>query len=190
MSIEHFIEHYGYLAILLGTFFEGETVLVLGGFVAHRGYLDLPWVILAAFVGSLSGDQLYFFLGRKHGPFILRKRPSWKGSVEKINSKLHRHHTLLILWFRFFYGFRTVTPFVLGMSPVSKSKFIVLNAAGAALWAVSVGTGGYLFGHALEVVLGDLRHYELEVIATILAIGVVLWAAHFIRKTRRKEANN
>jgi hypothetical protein len=32
MSIESLIDTYGYLAVLIGTFVEGETVLVLGGF--------------------------------------------------------------------------------------------------------------------------------------------------------------
>jgi membrane protein DedA with SNARE-associated domain len=53
VTLESIIETYGYWALLVGTFFEGETVLVLGGFAAHRGYLTLPWVILAAFIGSL-----------------------------------------------------------------------------------------------------------------------------------------
>ena len=56
MTIESFIETYGYAAILIGTFLEGETILVLGGFAAHRGYLSLPWVIVAAFAGTLSGE--------------------------------------------------------------------------------------------------------------------------------------
>lgn len=47
--MESLIENYGYLAILIGTFLESETILVLGGFIAHQGYLALPWVILAAF---------------------------------------------------------------------------------------------------------------------------------------------
>ena len=64
MTLQSLIDTYGYLAILVGTFFEGETILVLGGFAAYRGYLHLPWVIIAAFVGSLCGDQLFFFLGR------------------------------------------------------------------------------------------------------------------------------
>ena len=58
--MESLIENYGYLAILIGTLLEGGTILVLGGFTAHQGYLALPWVILAAFAGSLCGDQLFF----------------------------------------------------------------------------------------------------------------------------------
>ena len=40
--LESLIDTYGYLTILIGTFLEGETILVLGGFAAHRGYLHLP----------------------------------------------------------------------------------------------------------------------------------------------------
>ena len=64
--IQTLIQNYGYWAVFVGTFIEGETILLLGGFAAHRGYLALPWVIVAAFFGSLCGDQLFFFLGRKH----------------------------------------------------------------------------------------------------------------------------
>jgi membrane protein DedA with SNARE-associated domain len=186
MSLESVIEHYGYLAIGLGTFFEGETILVLGGFVAHRGYLSLPWVIASAFVGSLAGDQLLFFLGRRHGSYVLGKRPSWSARVERVNAKLRRYHTMLIIGFRFFYGFRTVTPFVIGMSPVSRGKFLVLNATGALLWAVAIGTGGYLFGQALEVLLGDIKRYELAAVAGICAVGAALWITHRIMRRRKR----
>ncbi len=57
MSLEHFIATWGYAAPVIGTFFEGETILVLGGFAAHHGYLHLPGVILSAFAGSLAGGR-------------------------------------------------------------------------------------------------------------------------------------
>jgi membrane protein DedA with SNARE-associated domain len=58
---ENVIIQFGYPAILVGTFLEGETILVIAGMAAHRGYLDLPVVIGAAFIGTLFGDQLFFF---------------------------------------------------------------------------------------------------------------------------------
>ncbi len=63
MDLQSIIEHYGYAAILIGTFLEGETILVLAGLAAHQGYLVLSWVISAAFLGSLCGDQLFFIWG-------------------------------------------------------------------------------------------------------------------------------
>jgi membrane protein DedA with SNARE-associated domain len=188
ITLESLIETYGYLAILIGTFLEGETILVLGGFAAHRGYLSLPWVILVAFVGSLSGDQLFFYLGRKHSQIILGKRQSWKGRIERAQKLLDRFRTPLILAFRFLYGLRTVAPFVIGMSPVPTGQFIFLNAAGALVWAVVVGSASYLFGHAMEIILGDMKRYELEVLGAIAITGALIWTVHFYRRRKRRNA--
>ena len=32
IPLEKMVSHYGYIAIVIGTFLEGETILVLGGF--------------------------------------------------------------------------------------------------------------------------------------------------------------
>jgi len=188
MTLEALVDTYGYLTILIGTFLEGETILVLGGFAAHRGYLDLYGVILAAFVGSLCGDQLFFFLGRRHSRAILAKRPSWKIRADKVHLLLERFHTPLILAFRFLYGLRTIAPFVIGMSNVTTRKFLVLNSIGALIWAVAVGAGGYLFGHVLEVFITDIKHYEKEALIFIAIVGFLVWIIYFFRRKIKKSS--
>ena len=187
MTLETLINTYGYASVLIGTFLEGETILVLAGFAAHRGYMHLPWVIGAAFAGSLLGDQLFFLLGRVYGEKLLSRYPSAKIRAAKVQRMLDRFRTPLILVFRFLYGFRSITPFVIGMSTVPIGRFILLNAAGAAVWATTVGTGGYLFGSALEIFLGNLKHYETRILLAICMIGVSIWVIHFsLRKKRKK----
>jgi len=188
MTLESLIETYGYGTVLVGTFLEGETILVLGGFAAHRGYLALPWVILAAFIGSLCGDQLFFYLGRKHSQAILERRPSWKARVDKAQRLVGRFQTPLILVFRFLYGLRTVLPFVIGMSSVPTGQFVFLNAVGALVWAVVVGTGGYLFGNALQIILGNLKHYEFMVFGIIAAVGALIWMFYLYRRRIHKSS--
>lgn len=100
--MEAYIEHFGYLAVLIGTLLEGETVLVLAGFAAHRGYLDLYWVIAAAFAGTLCGDQLFYYVGLKHSQTILHRRPAWQLKIDKAQELIRRHQVLIILGFRFF----------------------------------------------------------------------------------------
>jgi len=97
MELKQFIASYGNFAILIGTFLEGETILVLAGLAAHQGYLDLTGVILAAFAGSLCGDQFFFFLGREHSQAVLSRRPTWKDKVQKANRLLNRLQTQLII---------------------------------------------------------------------------------------------
>jgi membrane protein DedA with SNARE-associated domain len=181
MTIEAFIQQYGYAAVLVGTFLEGETVLVIGGFAAHRGYLDFPWVLMAAFTGSLLGDQLYFLLGRRYSNAILRRRPAWAPRIARAGQLIGRHRTLVILAFRFIYGLRTVIPFALGMSSVPFRQFLFLNLVGALAWSVVVGTAGYLFGHVLELLLEDVRRYEMAIIALLALIGALVWLIRAIR---------
>jgi len=186
MELQSLIESYGYAAILIGTFLEGETILVLAGLAAHQGYLKLTWVILAAFAGSLCGDQLFFYLGRRHSQAVLSRRPAWKAKAQKIHKMMDRFQTPLILSFRFLYGLRTVTPFVIGMSPVSVKKFILLNAVGALVWAVAVGSGGYIFGQALEIFIGKIKDYELGLFALTALTGLIIWTVHFYLRRRHE----
>jgi membrane protein DedA with SNARE-associated domain len=184
VSLEALVGSYGYLALLVGTFLEGETILVLGGVAAKLGYLELPWVIACAFAGTFCGDQLFFFLGRYKGAAILERRPAWQGPVERVHDKLVRHQVAVILGFRFLYGLRNVTPFVIGMSPIATSRFFVLNLLGASIWAGIIGCLGFLFGHGLEVVLGDIRKYEMVVMLAVVVAGAGLWLFHVLRRRR------
>lgn len=185
-SLQYFIETYGYAAVILGTFLEGEMILVLAGFAAYRGYLELEWVMLCAFIGSLTGDQLYFYIGRHFGAPIIRKRLSWQASADHVYRLLERHQVILILSFRFLYGVRSVAPFAIGASRrVPRLRFFALNAVGAAVWAVTVAWGGFLFGKTLQLLFEDVRRYEIYALVALVIIGFVVWVTSLVRRRRR-----
>jgi membrane protein DedA with SNARE-associated domain len=186
MSLEELISNYGYWTIAIGTFLEGETILVLGGFSAHRGYLELPWVMVCAFLGSFAGDQTFFFIGRFNGEKILHKRPHWQAKSERVLTLMNKHQTWLILTFRFMYGLRSVTPFLLGAAHIPPVRFVLLNMIGALIWAVVVGSLGYVFGYAFEAMLGDIKRYEMEFLIGLLCAGLGFWAFRVL--TRNKAA--
>ncbi|MBN2160473.1 MAG: DedA family protein [Spirochaetes bacterium] len=185
MSFQSLIMDYGYLAVIVGTFLEGETILVVAGFAAFEGYLNLRLVILCAFIGSLFGDQLYFFIGRYKGRTLLEKYPGWLPRVNRFRALMDRHNTWFILVFRFLYGLRTVAPFAIGLSNVPTRKFVLLNVASAAIWALTLGVLGYFFGQVMEAVLHDIKKYEL-----IIMGGFFLVAGLFviIRRIRQRRA--
>ncbi len=185
MGLEILIQKYGYAAILLGTFLEGETVLVLGGFAAHRGYLYLPLVMVCAFLGSFIGDQIYFFIGRSKGLHYMDRRPGLKEKSRKFQRLLNRHHIVIILLFRFLYGLRTVAPFAIGMSGISVWRFFLLNAISALMWAGSIGAAGYFFGNTLELLLEDVKKYEEIIIITGILL-ILIRFLHILWKNRRK----
>jgi membrane protein DedA with SNARE-associated domain len=185
MTLAHIIDSYGYAALVIGTFLEGETVLVLGGIAAKLGYLKLPWVIVSAFIGTLAGDQLFFFLGRRHGQALLLKRPQWHRRAQKVRHMLERHRVPVCIGFRFLYGFRTISPFVIGMSRIPAWQFVLLNIIGAAAWATLIGTLGFTFGQGLELLLGDIHHYEKEILGAVSGVGVAVWLFRWALNRKR-----
>jgi len=186
--LESLLTSYGYPILLIGTFLEGETILVLGGVAAQLGYLSLPWVIVCGFAGTLFGDQLYFYLGRRHGGAWLARRPGWKARSQRVHRIMERYPVLLILGFRFLYGLRTVTPFALGTSRVSYPLFTLLNVIGAAVWAAAIALAGFYFGHGVELLLGEIRHYEIEVMAFVGIAGIVAWTVILLRRRSREKS--
>jgi membrane protein DedA with SNARE-associated domain len=188
VTLQSLIENYGYLAILIGTFLEGETIVILAGFAAQLGYLELPWVIVTAIAGSFSGDQLYYYIGRHWGPKIIARRLSWQLSADKVYTHLRRHQNFLILTFRFYYGLRNVTPFVVGSAQVSRLRYFILNLIGAIIWAIAFGFAGFLSGEAIELFLDDIKRYELIALGTLVAIAIAIWLITLIRHRRRARA--
>lgn len=174
MSLTHLIHAYGYLAVLVGCFLEGETILLLGGIAAEQGYLSLPGVIAAAFVGSMSGDQLFFYIGRYYGPSLVESKPRLKKLSDRLQGWIEKRQTALVLGFRFLYGLRSAAPFVLGASGIARKRFAILNGLGAAVWAVALGYGGYAAGHVFAHVVRHFEHYEL-VILSVAALGAGIW---------------
>ena len=177
------IQDYGYIVIILGTFLEGETVVLLAGFLAHQGYLSLPLVALSAFTGSCASDQLMFFLARYKGTALLRRFPRLQKGVLNMATSLRGRETLLILSFRFFYGLRNITPIFLGISGVRPRRFIPLNIIGALIWAGIFSGLGYSSGKLLSGLLGKLHTYEPYIVGGIAVAGAVLW---FVRKRARR----
>ena len=174
MQVEHLVQQYGYAVVLVGTLFEGQPVMLFGGFAAHRGYLELvPWVILAGTVGNFLGFQAWFLVARRFGRPLIERRPHWAGRIRKVQGWLGRFESILIIVIRFIPGLDTIGTVAIGMSGVSVSRFTVFNALGALLWAAALALAGYLLGNLLELVLGDLSAVEKPLLVGIVVLTVV-----------------
>lgn len=182
--LQHFLQEFGYFALFLGTFFEGETILVLAGFLAFRGYMDINIVVVVAFFGSYAGDQLWYFMGRKHGRKLLARKPRWQLMGDRALEHIRRHPDIWVLSFRFVYGLRTVMPVAIGLSGYPPGRYLLLNGIGAAVWAAALGAAAYKFGSVLEGLLGNVKKYELWVLGALLVIGVLLWIRRRIKNAR------
>lgn len=183
MNIPELIQNYGYAAVAVGTFLEGETVLLLAGAAASRGHLAMPCVIALATVASFAGDQL-FWLGRAYGPALLQRFPKLEAGTARARALLERHNTPVILSVRFLYGLRIAGPLAIGMSGVGRLRFFVLNLIGALVWACVIAIVGYGSGHALAALLGTVDADELWTMGALLVASALAWWLARVRAAR------
>lgn len=177
----------GYLLLFVGTFVEGETILIVfGALCAICPNLDLKIAITCAFAGSLSGDQFAFYITRWKKDWIKHKLRYKKALMNKALDLLHDHSTWWLLTFRFFYGLRNVTSFAVGLSHISAIKFLVLNSIGALIWAITFGLAGFYFGKAF---IKDMGQIQMHILLGLCVIALLLWW-YRIRRNRAKAALN
>jgi membrane protein DedA with SNARE-associated domain len=171
--LETAIRDYGYFAIFVVTLFEGETIQIVGGIAAAQAWLKIEWVIVAGFTGTFISDQAVFLIARRYGPQLVARFPRLKRRVDMATPYLERWNTWFILGFRFVYGIRNIAAIAVALSQVPTIRFFWLNMIAAAVWAVTFALVGYIFGHAVRELVGDIKEWILEALILI----VVVWIA-------------
>lgn len=169
------LQTHGYWILALGCLLEGETVLILAGYAAHRGLLDPLAVLAIASLSGFAGDQGFFWLGRRHGPDVIARFPAVARHSERLQRLVERWHEAVIVGVRFAYGLRIAGPILIGASAVPAWGFAAFNALGAMLWATTIGGIGWVFGAAAEATLGRMHALEGRLLAAL--VGVLLAAA-------------
>lgn len=182
MSPQALLEQFGYLAVLLGTFLEGEAIVVAAGFFAARGYLDVWLVGLVAFAGAYIGHIFWFWLGRAHGVRLVERYAWLKRHFGQGIRAFERYGAMAIILTQWIYGLRITCAVIIGMSRISIVKFLAYEAVACAIWAAAITALGYYFGRAIESILGRVEHIEKYGLAIIIAIAVGFWIHH-----RRKD---
>lgn len=181
--MDDLVARFGYLAVFLGSFLEGETVLALAGLAAQHGYLSFPAVVLVGAAGGFLGDQAFFFIGRRYGDRILAGFPAVAARAPRVRGLLQRWDAAAVILIRFIYGLRIAGPIVIGSCGISPWRLAALNLIGALLWAPLVAGVGYLAGEALEQWVRHLRHAE---VALIMAGALAVTVGWLLLQARRR----
>lgn len=174
MSVEALIARFGLPALFVGAGVEGETVVVLAGVAAHHGLFGLVPAILVAAAGSFLADQIFFYTGRLFRGRPRVRRLMAKPAFERAMATFEKHPTGFVFAFRFLYGLRTISPMAIGTSGIPAARFAILNAMAALVWAAIFVGLGYLFGNAIETVLGRLMH-GAEWVALAAGLALAIW---------------
>jgi membrane protein DedA with SNARE-associated domain len=151
------LSDYGYWGVALGAYGDsfglpssGEVVLLLASAAsaAATGTFSLPVVIAVAWGFAVLGDACAYALGRAAGPRVLRM--FGVGEDSTVHGFMDRHGSRAVVAARLIAGIRTKVAVVSGSTRMPFHRYVVADAAGAALWAVAVGLLGYLFSSSVE----------------------------------------
>ena len=183
--MEDLIAQLGYVAIFIGTFLEGETVLGLGGVAAAYGYLSFGGVMAVAVIGAFLGDQTAFFIGRRYGNRVLARFPAFAAKAPRVQELVRRWDAPAVIVLRFLYGLRIAGPIVIGSCGISPWRLAFFNFIGVLIWAPLVTGIGYFAGQALEAWIGRMRHVQIVALMAVVLVAVICWMVIVWRRTRR-----
>ena len=192
---ESFVGEYGVVALFLTLFFEtlgaplpGESALILASGAAAAGKLDIRAVVLAAWLGSILGDNAAYLIGRKLGrPAVLRygsRVGVTEGAYAKAEAITHRDGPLMVVAARFVVILRQLNGLVAGTTGMPWLHFLAANLVGAALWVGLWATLAYKFGQKLDVLPFFWHHLSL-VAAIAIPLLILGLAALRLRRPAR-----
>ena len=172
--------------LLFGFFLPGDSLLFTAGFLASRGILNLPVILVGCFLSAVAGDQVGYVFGRRVGPALFRRPESRlfkRSHVEKAQAYFDKYGSKTIVLARFVPVVRTFAPIVAGVGHMNYRTFVTFNILGGLLWAVGVTLLGYFLGE-IPVVEENLEIAILAVVGvSVLPIAFELLRA---RKHRRR----
>jgi membrane-associated protein len=173
----------------VGLFVPGETALLLGGFFAYQGKLNLFLVIVVTVIGGVLGDSAGYEIGRHLGE---RMRRTWFGRKigehrwDRARRYVREKGAKAVLLGRFVGILRALVPAVAGDSRMPYPKFLLWNVIGAIVWGPSVVIAGFLAGRSWRVIETYLSRGGLVLFVLIVVVFV---ATHFLRKRRTEKAD-
>ncbi|HZU74123.1 MAG TPA: DedA family protein [Acidimicrobiales bacterium] len=173
----------------VGFVFPGETAVVLGGVLASQHRVSLWQVLVAAVAGAIIGDSVGYAVGHRWGEAILRRtagRLVKQDHIDRARGYVARRGGWAVFLGRFATVLRVLVPGTAGMAGMHYPRFLVFNAAGGTVWAVSFVVAGYLAGASWRVVVHDAGTAGAVVVGVVVVAGLTVMLARRRRRRRRR----
>ncbi|WP_080054194.1 DedA family protein [Spirosoma aerolatum] len=187
MNFQELMLTYGYPMLFLGVLLESEAFLLVGVYLAQRGYFSLPVVIGLAALSSFCITQLCFLLGNRYGSTFISKRPRWQLRYNRIEKLMNRYGTGLVVGFRALYGLRGAIPAAVGLAGFSSIRFMTYNALGALVWAITVALIGNNLAQGLHQLYDSLTPPETMILSVIAGLGLLWFLYRLVKRSRLKK---
>ncbi len=184
MDLQRLLIDHGFAAVFIGTALEGDLTMVLAGVVAHLGYFSFPMAVGVAALGAFLADCCWYLVGRAHTERFRGARFYRKVGprVEKVARKLGVWQLLAA---RFVYGTKIASMLFWGLHGLHFARFALVDAIGCITGAVVFVGLGYLIGNGADVILHQVKRFELVLLATVIVAVLTFLAVRHARRQRK-----
>lgn len=170
----------------------GDTVTILGAYLAATGKLTFWGVYIATTAGSVAGFFTMYLIGLNFGRAFLKTR-----FRKKLFSKKQFHR--VELWFakygywviaanRFLSGTRSVISLFSGLFHLNALLVLLLATLSALLWNGLLIYGGYVIGINWDPIKEIISQYN-KIVIVLTLIGVTVFIYYRWRKKKEKQEN-
>jgi membrane protein DedA with SNARE-associated domain len=174
---------------IVGLPIPDETLLVFSGYLIFKGKLNPVFTFTMAFLGSVTGITVSYFLGRIYGLKLIHKYGRYFHFTEKRFQKVHNWFERIGRWSLFFgyyiAGVRHFTAMVAGASALEYPIFACFAYGGAFTWVTVFLSLGYFMGDRWERASEQIHRDSLIGCAVIGVILVLYLLARLIWKRSR-----
>lgn len=191
-TIQAIATEYGYWTVFFGIMLEnagvplpGETITLVGGFLAGSGELDYWFVLGSAIAGAVIGDNFGYWIGYLGGWSILTRlgrvfRIKEEQLIE-VRDRFAENAAKAVFLGRFVALLRIFAGPLAGTAKMPYPKFLICNLAGAAVWASAMVSLAYFVGRLvpLEQLTAWVGQFAIATLILVIGwIGVAYWLDH------------
>lgn len=182
-NVQEIARQYGYWAVFLGIALEntgiplpGETITIVGGFLAGSGELNY-WIVLASSIaGAVLGDNFGYWIGKFGGWKLLLTIGNFfrieETKLEEAKKQFGQNAARAVFLGRFIAILRIFAGPLAGIVQMPYRQFLLCNFAGAAFWAFITITASFFLGQLVP--LAELVRLMSKIGLVVLAL-VVAW---------------
>ncbi len=164
----------------------GESMLIGGAlYSATTHKISIGWMLFAATVGAIAGDNGGYLIGRSLGFRLLARYGKHIGlSDDRLTLGRYlfaRYGGAVVFAARFVAILRTFAALLAGANRMGWGRFLFWNALGGVCWVGGYGLGAYYLGVEIKALQGRVALG----IGAIIAVLLVLIVVYLKRNERR-----